>query len=170
MSRGIFVKLILDCLDLDIPLIPLESPYDFLKRKNQINRKQYRETISKLKNRGVIKIIKAKNKEFLQLTRKGKLKALLEKANVKPVEVWDRKWRLLTFDIPEDFHLERDRFRALLKTHYFVKLQASVFISPYSLNRNAIEYLNQTGIIRYVRIMRVDEMDNDKDLRKKFKL
>ena len=36
---------------------------------------------------------------------------------------------------------QRHLFRKLLRKNGFYKLQASVFISPYSLNREALEYL-----------------------------
>jgi len=49
-------------------------------------------------------------------------------------------------------------------------LQASVFISPHPLNREALIYLRQSGLMEFIRILRVDEMDNDKRLRKKFGL
>ena len=75
---------------------------------------------------------------------------------------------MLIFDIAEDFHHLRDHFRWLLKSNSFRKWQASVFVSPYSLNREAIEYLEETKLINYIRILKVEEMDNDKDLRKVF--
>ena len=95
---------------------------------------------------------------------------MLLKARVTKSEKWDGKWRVLVFDIPEAFHLERDRFRLLLKQNNFVKLQASVFISPYSLSREAIIYLKEANLMPFVRIMKVEEMDDDKDLKKRFKL
>ena len=83
---------------------------------------------------------------------------------------WDGKWRLVIFDIPESSREKRDHLRYLLKQNKFCKLQASVFISPYPLNREALEYLQFSKLFDYIRILRVDEMDNDSDLRKKFKL
>jgi phenylacetic acid degradation operon negative regulatory protein len=104
------------------------------------------------------------------LTDKGQLTALLQKAGIQKSPNWDGKWRVLVFDIPEGSRGKRDQFRALLKRHNFVKLQASVFISPYSLNQEAVQYLKQTGLIEFIRLMRVDEIDDDRELKKKFKL
>ena len=59
---------------------------------------------------------------------------------------------------------------AFAKKNGFYKLQASVFVSPHPLNREAIKYLKETGLYSYVRILRVDEADDDRDLRKKFGL
>ena len=77
---------------------------------------------------------------------------------------------MVIFDIPEDARDKRGLLRRLLKRNHFIKLQASVFVSPYSLNREAISYLRKIGLINFVRIMKVEEMDNDAALRKAFQL
>jgi CRISPR-associated endonuclease Cas2 len=170
-ARGdLLVNLILSVLDSDVPLVPLETPYEWLSRKRKIKRAQYRDSLKGLRSRRVLDIIKKDNTEFIKLTKKGVLKVLLAKAQIKVTDHWDRKWRVLVFDIPEDFHSVRDRFRKLLKQNHFIKLQASVFISPYPLNRDAVSYLQEAGLMGYIRIMKVEEMDNDKDLRRKFNL
>jgi phenylacetic acid degradation operon negative regulatory protein len=130
----------------------------------------YRNTVYNLAKRGAIEIIKKNSQRFLKLTAKGELEALLVKAKMPVQEKWDGKWRMIIFDIPEETKVKRDQLRELLKKNNFYKLQASVYIYPYSLNRGAISYLQKTGLIDYIRMARVDEMDNDKDLQKKFKL
>jgi CRISPR-associated endonuclease Cas2 len=83
-------------------------------------------------------------------------------------EVWDGKWRFVFYDIPEDSKDKRQLFRKLLKRNGYQKLQASVFVNPYPLNREALDYLKKTGLINYIRIVRVDEIDDDSNLLKKF--
>jgi phenylacetic acid degradation operon negative regulatory protein len=117
-----------------------------------------------------LKVTEKNNKKFIQLTNKGQLKVLLSKAEVSKTEKWDGKWRLIIYDIPEDSKPQRTFFRKLLKKNGFYKLQASVFISPYSLNRQALDYLRASGLIDYIRIIRADDMDYDTDLLKKFNL
>lgn len=167
-----FVSTILDCLDLSVPLYPLESVYGFAKRKRikDLKRKKYLELVWQMRRVGYLKIVEKNNQKFLQITRKGQLENLLLKAGVSKTDKWDKKWRVLIFDIPEGSHQRRDHFRLLLKKNGFVKLQSSVFISPFPLNRHAIEYLNETGLNEFIRIMRVDEMDDDTALRKHFGL
>ncbi len=105
-----------------------------------------------------------------QTNAKRRLGGIIGKSKNKKMQTWDGKWRVLVFDIPEDSRIARDRFRKLLKQHGFVKLQASVFINPFPLSREAIAYLQQLNLMRFIRIMKVEEMDNDADLRKKFNL
>jgi CRISPR-associated endonuclease Cas2 len=124
-----------------------------------------------LANKGFIKYVDKNNERFVKLTKKGQLEALLAKARTpEKVANWDGKWRVIIFDIPEESEQKRHFFRYLLKQNGFVKLQHSVYINPYPLNREAITYLNKTGLNDYIRIMKVEEMDNDKDLKKKFNL
>lgn len=139
----------------------------------QMKRKKIaRDTLYSLKRKGLVKEISKNGKRFLELTKKGEMEILLQKAHEKiaPNGKWDGKWRLIIFDIPEDARDERDKLRRLLKKHQFFKLQASVFISPHPLNRAAIDYLKQTGLIHFIRFAKIEELDDDTDLKRKFKL
>jgi hypothetical protein len=169
---GTLMTFILDAIDLDIPLIPLEDPFHFAnrKRQNKIERKRYLETLWRMRRRGYLEVVKKNNEKFIKLTGKGQLEKLFQKADVKVASTWDGKWRVVIFDIPEGSHLVRDRFRWLLKRNSFLKLQASVFVSPHPLNRQALAFLEQSGLKEFIRILKVEEMDNDRDLRKRFGL
>jgi CRISPR-associated endonuclease Cas2 len=149
---------------------PLETPYSHISCVRQIERKHYYDTLYNLKKRGAVVISKKDGKSFIELTKSGTIQVLFEKAKYTKKAVWDGKWRLIIFDIPEEARKKRNQLRGLLKANQFEKLQASVFISPHPLNRAAIKYLQETGLIEYIRILRVDEIDNDRVLRKIFKL
>ncbi len=130
----------------------------------------YRKTVYYLVQKGLIKFKEDAGSRFTILTSKGQLEALLERAKLPVAEKWDGKWRLIIFDIPEDTKAERNKLRRLLKINNFFKLQASVYINPYPLNREAIKYLQETKLIEYIRIIKVEEMDDDKALKKHFGL
>ncbi len=169
---GTFVSFILDALDLSVPLVPLESPFDFVKRqkRKKIEYEKYKQALWYMSRKGYLKIVNKNTKQFIEITKKGQLEKLLQKAEVSKEVKWDGKWRVLIFDIPEVSREKRDQFRWLLKHNNFIKLQASVFISPYSLNREAIAYLKETRLMDFIRILKVEEIDSDLDLRKKFGL
>jgi CRISPR-associated endonuclease Cas2 len=150
--------------------MPFETPYEHVKRMRRFDPDSYGQTVWKMQKRGVLKVVKKNGKKFLKITKKGEIQTLLEKAKMSKPQKWDGKWRLVTFDIPEDHRDKRDLLRGLLRKNNFYKLQASVFINPYPLNRAAVAYLKETGLISYIRILRVDEMDDDKFLIKRFKL
>ncbi len=152
---------------------PFEFPYSYIKRIRKgrvLTKKQYYETVMRLKKRGSVKITSAKGKKFVELTKKGSLEMLFNKAKKRLSKQWDGNWRLFMFDIPESSKSQREKIRSLLKQIGFKKLQASVYISPYELNREAVLYLDQSGLKDFIRIALITEMDNEKDLLKAFNL
>lgn len=157
-------------LDGIMPML-LATPYQRGRRLlygNNYN--SYRCSVYNLRKRGSIKIVTKQGRKFLKLTSKGQLEILMTKVVMPISGKWDHKWRMIIFDIPEQAKFQRNKLRWLLKKNNFRKLQASVYISPYPLNREAVKYLEQTGLNNYIRIIKVEEMDNDRDLKKKFKL
>ena len=146
------------------------SPHDWIRKQMGYDDYKSKSLFYYLIKKGLISIEAKAGGRAIRLTRKGELEALLAKSVMaKPVR-WDGKWRVVIFDIPESARHYRNRLRRLLKQRGFIQLQASVFISPYPLNREAISYLKETGLIKYIRILKVEEVDDDRDLRKKFKL
>ncbi len=157
---------------------PFEDPYSHMRRMRrgrereefEVSRKKYFDAVKRLEKRGALEVINENNQRFIKLTEKGQLEILFKKAGVKQVKLWDNKWRLFMFDIPEASKDKRDVIRSFLKRSGFYKLQASVYVSPYELNREALVYLKNSFLIEYIRIVRVEEMDNDEELLKYFNL
>ena len=83
---------------------------------------------------------------------------------------WDRKWRVVMFDIWETRKAERDQLRGVLLRMGFVKLQASVWIFPYPCEELFVFVRTQLRLGPAVRYMVVDEIDNDRALRIEFDL
>jgi DNA-binding transcriptional regulator PaaX len=132
--------------------------------------RRLRATLHRLQRQGWIKYEYKEAKRILKLTRKGELEALLQKSKiVGPVREWDGKWRMVVFDIPENTREIRTKLRGLLKSFGFKALQASVYVYPFEINVNAIEFLRQSGLIRYIRFARIEAFDDDTDLRKLFR-
>ena len=150
--------------------MPWPIPYTETWRRKMLsyNRSQVRRAMNHLRDTGYVKVVTKNGKKFLRLTANGQLDLFMKKAGVVTGASWDGKWRMLIFDIPEDAKEKRDHLRWLLKHNNFYKLQASVFISPYPLNREALEYLKLTGLDSYIRIGKIEEMDFDDDLKKYF--
>ena len=74
------------------------------------------------------------NGNSLKLTKNGERKlAEIERHEYKlpPPKRWDKKWRILIFDIPESKKGLRDKIRATLVSIGFRRIQDSVWIYPY---------------------------------------
>jgi DNA-binding transcriptional regulator PaaX len=94
----------------------------------------YYSTFYNLRRNGYIKFKSQHEEELCYLTKKGEKTVieLLVKLKIKK-QKWDGKWRIIIFDIPENRHKFRDNIRKSLLNLGFVKLQKSVWITPYDI-------------------------------------
>jgi len=121
------------------------------------------------------KLISTKsNKDGMQtimLTEKGKRWALTYKIETMHILIpkkWDKKWRIVMFDIPERLKKTRDVFRIHLRSMGFLELQRSVFIHPYPCI-DEIEYVvEHYNIGKHVRFIVADSIDNEQYLKRRF--
>ena len=106
------------------------------------------------------------------LSDKGKLKALTYHFDTMKIteRVWDNKWRVVFFDIPEKYRRGRDSLRNKLRELGFYELQKSVFVFPHEC-RDEIDFITEYyGIRKYVRYAVMDFIDNAEHLKVKFSL
>ncbi|OGG78540.1 hypothetical protein A3F56_02680 [Candidatus Kaiserbacteria bacterium RIFCSPHIGHO2_12_FULL_55_13] len=83
---------------------------------------------------------------------------------------WDKKWRIVIFDVWERRRPVRDRLRGLLESNGFVKIQNSVWVYPYPCEE-LFAFLRADlrlglGMLYIV----AEEIENDQRLRKHFGL
>lgn len=109
----------------------------------------------------------------LIISEAGKKKVLsyqLEEMTIKKPKAWDKKWRLVIFDIPETKKKIRDALRLKLKELGFYELQKSVFVHPFEC-RDEIDFVVEFfGLRPFVRFAVVEYIDNELHLKKIFKL
>ncbi len=129
-----------------------------------------RRTLDYLRKKGFVRWTDKHGARFITLTKQGRVKTLLGKFNIVEPKEWDNKWRLLVFDIPESASHLRSLLVYQLRSLSFTKLQASVYIGPFAFNEAAMEYLRLSGLTRYIRLLTVESLDDDTDLRKRFNL
>ena len=108
----------------------------------------------------------------LILSSEGKEIALtfnLEKMTIRRHK-WDKKWRIIIFDIPEKKKKLREIFRYHLKRLGFIDLQHSVFVLPFEC-KSEMEYLIEFyNLRRFVRFIEAHHIDNELDLKQKFNI
>jgi phenylacetic acid degradation operon negative regulatory protein len=66
---------------------------------------------------------------------------------------WDKKWRIVMFDVEEINKKIRDRLRRKLKELGFGMLQKSVFISPHDIVKDFSEFAEAAGINDYLYLL-----------------
>lgn len=133
----------------------LKDYYDY-KKWRKIDKNNYYQKLWRLKKQGYIERFKKDKKNLLKLTKVGHKKALkyaLEKCEVKKPKTWDKKWRIVVFDIPEEKKNLRNVIRLKLKNLGFFQLQKSVWVHPYGCKEiiDSLKYVyNLNPYIQYI--------------------
>lgn len=145
----------------------------FRKLKRYPNKKIY-DTFYRLKKQGCINFYEKNNQIYISLTERGRRKAGWMQINdlrISRPKRWDGKWRVLLFDIVELKRLHREALRGKLINMGFILLQKSAWIIPYDCEKE-IELLKSFfGLSgREVRLLVVNNIGEDKEFRKFFKL
>lgn len=96
-----------------------------------------KQAIGRLERAGVIKRIRGKD-ETVTLTSIGRAMVLKEAAILNSKRrrgmKWDGKWRIVSFDVPQEFKTARDALRHLLRRAGFLQVQKSLYVHPYPCN------------------------------------
>lgn len=124
---------------------------------------------SKLKRKGSLKF---ENGRY-RLTRDGEtLLRRWEFVNYKipKPKKWDKKWRVIIFDIPEKKKGIRDRLTVLFRQSGFERLQDSVWVYPYDCEDILGVLKTDWGIGKNLLYLIADEIENDRHLRNAFGL
>jgi len=179
--RSEIVRDILKCLVIaNAILIAATSPYfgvnilKALKNSKRYKKKRIADAFYRLRKEGLIKIKKVNQQIYISLTEEGKKKAgwlQIDALKINKPKKWDRKWRLVIFDIAQSRLTKREALRGKLKELGFYPLQKSVWIYPY-LCEDEIQVLKDFfGLdIKEIRVITAERIGDDNFLRKIFKL
>ena len=156
------------------------SPYgqrkiyrEISKEWEKIDREKFRKNISALHRSKYVTVKQLPDGSYTYvLSAKGKSKALTYQFQTIriPKQKWDKKWRLVAFDIPEDYKKARDALRRKLRQLGFQELQKSVFILPYECHKEIEFIVEFFGVHKYVRYGVLESIDNSAKLRKSFRI
>lgn len=107
------------------------------------------------------------------ITKRGMQRALtyqLDSMTVIKQKRWDRKWRVVIFDVPEKYKGVRDMLRMRMRQMGLFLLQESVYVSPYPCF-DEVEFLRELfGIAFSVRYLLVQKVEDDQFLREHFEI
>jgi len=100
-----------------------------------LDRKQLYDLLKKLRASGLVELYKDGNvREKIRITDKGRARLLerhFHSLSIKRPRRWDKRWRVVLYDIPESKRKTRNALRGKLKDLGFLEFQKSVFIFPY---------------------------------------
>lgn len=116
-------------------------------------------------------LIFQQNDGFVSVTKKAKKR--IEKINIEHLivskpKMWDKKWRLVMFEIPSSHKSNRDAFAQKLRQMGFAKLQDSVYAYPFPCQHEISQICEFYGLSNYVVYADKVKLDNDSKLQKSF--
>lgn len=118
---------------------------------------------------GYFDISKENNKTFFSLTTKGlKLTEMLKFCAGKLR--WDKRWRILIFDIPERQRYKRDALRFKLNDLGLKQLQESVWVTPYPLPESFSDFLKNLRVRPYLFSITAERINRENELKEYFGL
>jgi len=143
------------------------------KKWKKFDPNRLKQTVNRLKERGLISVAEENGKVVVKITKEGKKQVLkydLEEMEIKRPVRWDGKWRFVIFDIPNKKRLASNIFRKKLKELGFFHLQRSIFVHPFPCEKE-IKFLRVIWEIEpYVRLATVDHFEGEELVRLKFGL
>lgn len=134
-------------------------------------RKEYiSSSASKLVRRGLMKF----ENGYYQLTNDGERllrRWELSDYKLKKPKRWDKKWRIIIYDIPEKKKGKiRRQIFDLFKNAGFYRLQGSIWVYPYDCEDIIGLLKTDFGVGKETLYIIADEIENDKYIRQYFKL
>lgn len=146
---------------------------DIIKDVHNFTAKQLRTAVVDLRKQRLVE--GKKNYEgsiLVSLTEKGVLRAINYRfrrlGNKK--EKWDGKWRMVSFNIPENRRKGRDALRYRLRMAGFYKLQESIFVYPYECEKEVRDFVKLFRMEKYIRFGLLDFIDDGQHIAELFKL
>lgn len=128
------------------------------------------------KKKKYISAVPRGGKMHIELTEEGKRVAGMNLLKIKSIraasrKTWDKKWRLILFDVSMEDHSKRNALRQLIKRLGAIKLQQSVWLYPYDCSEE-IGFLRRIFGFdeRHVRVVVAEDIGEDRAFHKHFKL
>lgn len=132
-----------------------------------LDKERFYHSLWQLEKQGYIKRYKGGKKNLIKLTKIGQEKAMryvIKDWQIEKPKIWDKKWRIVIFDIPNDKKILREIVRQRLKYWGFHQLQESVFVYPFDCNKevSALKYAYNLG--KYVQYLVAESIETELDL------
>lgn len=152
---------------LDKPITKILNKLDERSRQRELQK-----TLTYMRRKQLISNSNALNyKHGIKITEKG-LKRLsvvsYKNLQITKLDNWDKKWRIILFDIPENQKSLRNSFTLKMKSLGLTQLQKSVWIHPFPCKNEIIHVSERHGLTKYITYIETSHIDNQELLIKRF--
>ena len=161
-------------------MVAATSPYfatavwKTIQKRKKYPRRKFVDTFTRLRKNGLLVVAKDGYDLKISLTSEGKKRAgymQIDALRISQPKKWDKKWRLILFDISNPKTIHRNAFRGKLRSLGFLPLQKSVWVHPFDCGAE-IELLRDFFGLREkeVRMAVAETIGNDDSLKKHWNL
>ena len=151
------------------PNVPKVIPRSLLNKVFGRSRSARDVTVSRLLKDGLLAVEMRDGTRMLRITEKGKrylAKTKLRAANVP--RRWDRRWRVVIFDIKEHRRHVRRNLRSELQAYGFYRLQDRVWVFPYACEDFIALLKADLHVGKDILYLVAEEVENERHLRDYF--
>lgn len=128
----------------------------------------------RLAKKGLLRFIQRNGVRCAELTEKGRQALALETVKMahqsEHPRRWDKRYRLVMFDVPQYRRATRDRLRSIVRECGFLRLQDSVWIYPYDCEELIALIKADIRIGKDVLYAVVESIENDAWIKRHFGL
>ena len=171
-GKGVAIGALVAFPPLALPFTNIMKIIEEIERK-KLQKKKVRRVLYNLQKKRLVALKEINGELWVTFKEEGKkllLKYKFDELKIKKPSRWDKKWRLVIFDIPEKKRLARDVLREKLRQLGFFQLQKSVFVHPFECQREIELIARFYEIEPYVYFIRADYIDNQEKIKEKFSL
>lgn len=131
------------------------------------------QALRRLKEQKLVEIKETEKETLISITENGKkrlLKYNFDEMAIKRPKHWDKKWRIVSFDIPEKRRVAREALRNKLRDLGFIMLQKSLFILPFPC-KDEVDFVTEVfQIQKYVTYFEATSINVENKLKLDFDL
>lgn len=141
--------------------------FKYFKPKNAYERARIKQSVNRLEKQGLIK----RRGEGFIITTSGIKKAAhfkIRSTRIARQKIWDKKWRIVMFDIPEKKKTARRAVNHALKGLGCVQYQKSVFVTPFPCEKELDLVGDYFEIRKHIKLILADKIEGDDILKKTF--
>lgn len=139
-------------------------------RRKNYERERIRQALRALHQRHLIEYVERNHETYVRITEKGKTHMRQFRIDVLslPRKEWDRKWRLIFFDIPEAQGKARRAFQRQLRLLGCFPIQKSIFVYPHACQEEIDFVASFWDVHDYVRYIETDDLGRSEGDARKF--
>lgn len=133
-----------------------------LLKKSKTKPSNYAKLMSDLKRRGLVHVVSDSDNHTYSLTPAGALRLqqlVIDELEIPEPKKWDKKWRLISFDIPVKYSAKRAEFTQQLQSRGFLMLHKSLWVHPFPCFSQIEKIASHYNVLRYCSFIQVEKFD-----------